>query len=196
MSDRAALTASPVTPDQAAEFMRGRRSVVRFEPELPAAEILRAAVEVARWAPNHRLTNPWRFYVLGPQGRDRVIALNTALVAQSRGEEQAADKDKRWRAVPGWLVVTCRDDGNEITAREDYAATACATQNLMLYLHSAGVATKWTTGAVTRSPTFFDACGIQIADGEYCAGLLWYGYPARDTQSRRAPVDDILLFTD
>lgn len=195
MTDRAGLAASPVTPEQAAELMRGRRSVVRFEPELPAAELIRNAVEVARWAPNHRLTNPWRFYVLGPQARDRLISLNTSMVAQQRGAAQAQSKDQRWRAVPGWLVVTCRSDGDEITAHENYAATACATQNLMLYLHSAGVASKWTTGAVTRVPEFFDTCGIDAAANEYCAGLLWYGYPAQQPQSRRAPVDDILFFT-
>jgi len=65
----------------------------------------------------------------------------------------------------------------------------------MLYLHSAGVASKWTTGAVTRAPGFFDACGIAPED-EYCAGLIWYGYPKRAPRSLRAPVDDILFLTD
>lgn len=195
MADRAEHLPSPVDPGQVAELIRGRRSVDRYEPVLPDAAIIREAIEVARWAPNHRLSNPWRFYLLGPAARDRVIALNTALVADKRGDEQARAKDKRWRAVPGWLLVTCRNDADELAAREDYAATACAIQNLMLYLHSAGVASKWTTGAVTRAPGFFDACGIQPAD-EYCAGLIWYGYPKRAPRSQRAPVDDILFLTD
>lgn len=195
MSDSASYTPSPVTPDQIVELIRGRRSVVQFEQELPDPEIIRDAVEVARWAPNHRLTNPWRFHVLGPVSKDRVISLNTSMVVEKRGDSQAQAKDKRWRAVPGWLVVTCKDDADDLTARENYAATACAIQNLMLYLHSAGLASKWTTGAVTRAPDFFEACGIE-PDNEYCVGLIWYGYPAQESHSKRAPVDDILLFTD
>lgn len=195
MSDDAQYVASPVTPNEAAELIRGRRSTVQFESERPSSDIMRAAVEVARWAPNHRLTNPWRFYILGPTAKDRVIALNTSIVAEKSGAAQAEAKDKRWRAVPGWLVVTCQKDDDELTAQENYAATACATQNLMLYLHSADVASKWTTGAVTRAHGFFDACGIQ-PDNEYCTGLIWYGYPAQQPRTRRVPVDDILFFTE
>lgn len=195
MNDTVQYTPSPVTPQQARELIRGRRSVVRFEPELPDTGILQAAVETARWAPNHHLTNPWRFYLLGPETRDKVIALNTALVAEKRGEDQARAKDRRWRSVPGWLVVTCRRSDDEITAREDYAATACAVQNLMLYLHSAGVASKWTTGAVTREPAFYRACALD-PEQEYCAALIWYGYPRQAPRSRRRPVEDILRHRD
>lgn len=191
MSDRAAHEPSDVSPQQAAQLIRGRRSVDRFAPELPDAAIVRAAVETARWAPNHRLTNPWRFYLLGAQTRAAVIDLNTSLVAQQRGDAAAAAKDKRWRGVPGWLVVTCRHDADERVAREDYAATACAVQNLMLYLHSAGVASKWTTGAVTRAARFGEICALET-QREYCAGLIWYGYAQRSPRSQRQPVDDIL----
>jgi len=193
MSDRVARATNPASPDQVAEVIRGRRSVANFRPERPDVALIRAAVEAARWAPNHHLTNPWRFYILGEQTRAAVIALNTSLVEARRGESAAAAKDKRWRKVPGWLVVTCRKSDDELVAREDYAATACAIQNLMLYLHSAGVATKWTTGAVTRADDFYRICDLD-ATQEYCAGLLWYGYaakPARPTP--RHAVDDILF---
>lgn len=195
MSDRAEHAPSPVSAEQAGALIRGRRSVVQFQPELPDPDILRAAVEAARWAPNHHLTNPWRFYVLGPQARDAVITLNTELVAQKRGAAQAEAKDKRWRNVPGWLVVTCRKNDDEVTAREDYAATACAIQNLMLYLHSAGVASKWTTGAVTRETGFYEACAID-PEAEYCVGLIWYGYAQQAPRSQRRAVDEILAFRD
>lgn len=195
MADRGVYAASGVGPEQAAELIRGRRSAVQFESGLPGSSILRAAVEVARWAPNHRLTNPWRFYMLGPHTRDAVITLNTTLVAEARGKEQAAAKDRRWRNVPGWLVVTCRKSDDDVIAREDYAATACAIQNLMLYLHSAGVASKWTTGAVTREPGFYDACAIDAAQ-EYCVGLIWYGYARRAPGTQRHSVDEILCYRD
>lgn len=191
MTDQAAHERSEVSPQQVAQLIRGRRSVDRFAPELPDVAIVHAAVETARWAPNHRLTNPWRFYLLGARTRAAVIELNTALVARQRGDAAAAAKDKRWRGVPGWLVVTCRHDADELVSRENYAATACAVQNLMLYLHSAGVASKWTTGAVTRAQQFYEICALD-AEQEYCAGLIWYGYAQRSPRTQRQPVDDIL----
>lgn len=196
MTDQAMHAPSPVSPEQVAELIRGRRSIVRFEPQLPAADIVRAAIDAARWAPNHRLTNPWRFYVLGPQTRDVVITLNTQRVADTRGADAAAAKDERWRAVPGWLVVTYRKAEDVLVDRENYAATACAIQNMMLYLHAAGVASKWTTGAVTRLPGFYAACAID-SEQENCVGLIWYGYAGNATQrSRRRPIDDILYRRD
>ena len=62
----------PQAPDPTdfTELLRGRRSVNFFEPEPVGAEVLLEAIEVARWAPNHRLTEPWRFYVLGDETAD------------------------------------------------------------------------------------------------------------------------------
>lgn len=191
MTDRATLEGNDVSVEQVARLLRGRRSVDRFAPERPDDDIVQAAVEAARWAPNHRLTNPWRFYVLGAKTRDAVVQLNTRLVAQKRGHDVASAKDRRWRAVPGWLVVTCCRAEDELVAREDYAATACAIQNLMLYLHAAQVASKWTTGAVTRIAEFYQVCSIDM-EKEYCAGLVWYGYAQRAPRSQRHSVEAIL----
>ncbi len=195
MTDRAALAPSQITPEQAAAFIRGRRTVDYFKPDVPDEAIVRQAIEVARWAPNHHLTEPWRFYLLGAAAQDAVAEINTQIVAASKGEEVAEAKRKRWRAVPGWLLVTCVDDPDERTRREDYAACACAIQNLMLYLHSASIASKWTTGAVTRDAGFLRACGID-GDTEYCVGLIWYGYAVRRPRSQRRTLDQIVFTCD
>lgn len=191
MTDSARLTPSPITPDQAAEFLRGRRSVDQFTDELPDPSIVRNAIEVARWAPNHHLTQPWRFYLLGPASRDAIIALNTRLVTARKSEEVADAKRKRWQAVPGWLAMTCAVSDDPVTAREDHAACACAIQNLMLYLHSAGVASKWISGEATQHADLLPLLEIDPAR-EYCLGLLWYGYPKRKPRSQRVDTDNIM----
>lgn len=191
MTDSARLTPSPITPAQAAELIRGRRSVDQFTEERPDDSIIRAAVDVARWAPNHHLTQPWRFYLLGPESRDAIIALNGRLVAARKSEEVAEAKRKRWQAVPGWLTMTCAINGDPVTAREDHAACACAIQNLMLYLHSAGVASKWISGEATQHADLLPLLDIDPAR-EYCLGLLWYGYPKRKPRSQRADLGEIL----
>jgi len=79
--------------------------------------------------------------------------------------------------------------------REDYASCCCAVQNLSLYLSEAGVASKWTTGPITRDQRFFDLLGID-GDQEFVVGLIWYGYPKiLPTQSRK-DVSEITTETD
>jgi len=194
MTDSARLTPSPITPDQAAEFIRGRRSVDQFTEQVPDEAVIREAIEVARWAPNHHLTQPWRFYLLGPESRDAIVDLNTRLVAARKSDEVAQAKRKRWQAVPGWLAMNCvidHDPNDPVTAREDHAACACAIQNLMLYLHSAGVASKWISGEATQHADLLPLLDIDPAR-EYCLGLLWYGYAKRKPRSQRVDSDEIL----
>lgn len=195
MVDRARLEDSPVAPADAAALIRGRRTVDRFKPdEVPDARLVHEAIEVARWAPNHHTTEPWRFCLIGPQAKAGIIELNTRLLTASRGAEAAAAKRERWAAMPGWLAVNCIRAEDPITAAEDHAACACAVQNLMLYLHSAGVGTKWASGAVTRESAFLALLGAQ--DGEYCVGLIWYGYPARRPRSQRQSIDNVVRTLD
>lgn len=191
MTDRSILKASPITPADAADFIRGRRTVDQFTDDIPDPAIIREAVELARWAPNHHLTQPWRFYTLGPATQSAIVDLNTRLVAERKGDEVAAAKRERWQAVPGWLAITCVIDDDPDTAREDYAACACAIQNMSLYLHSAGLGSKWISGEATRHPDL--ARILDIDPGrEYCVGLLWYGYPKRRPRSQRSDLDTIL----
>ena len=188
-SDLLARNGGPNNP--VAEAIRTRRTIHNFRPETPPRERIVQAIDLARWAPNHRLTEPWRFRLLGQETAEAVARLNAERTASERGEKAGQVKLERWRAVPGWLVVTCVHSENPIRSREDYAACCCAVQNLMLYLWSEGVGTKWTTGDVTRDPRFFELLGID-PDEERLVSMLWYGYPDEVPQTQRRPVGEIL----
>jgi nitroreductase len=179
------------TPEQAAALLRGRRTTHVFKPGAPPRELILQAIELARWAPNHRLTEPWRFYLLGRQTVEAIANLNAELTAVKQDVAAAEAKRRRWLAVPGWLLVTCVKSADAIQAREDYAACACAVQNLMLYLWSHGVGTKWNTGRVTRDPRFFACAGVD-AEREEVVSLLWYGHPAEVRKMERQPPEKIL----
>ena len=184
-------TADLPSPDAVADLLRSRRTIHLFEPEpVPDVLVLRG-LDLARWAPNHRLTEPWRFTLLGPKTAAAVVDLNARLVTKARGAAAGEAKRERWSAVPGWLVVTCRTSEDAERAREDYAACCCAIQNFQLYLWSEGVGVKWTTGPVTRDPAFYDLIGLD-ADAETVAGLLWYGRPATTPEVQRQPLDAVL----
>lgn len=172
--------------------MRARRTVHEFRPQAPPPELILRAIDLARWAPNHKLTEPWHFYLLGPETAAAIADLNAELVAAKAGPQAAEDKRRRWRAVPGWLAVTCENSDDPEQAREDYAACCCAIHNFMLYLWSEGVGVKWTTGNVTRDPRFYDLIWVDPTR-ETLVGLLWYGYPAAIPQTARKPVESILV---
>ena len=173
------------------EVIRGRRTINLYLQTAVPGELVREAIEAATWAPNHHVTEPWHFYLLGSDTVERCLDLCFDIVAANKGEEAAAFKREQWSGKPGWLVVTCSRSDDELLQQEDYAACAAALQNFMLYLWKAGVGSKWTTGDITRDERFFDILGID-ADREFVVGLVWYGYPKITPEQKRKALRDVL----
>lgn len=175
-----------------ADVIRDRRTINFFKPGIPPREIVLQGIELARWAPNHHLTEPWRFYLLSDSIKEQIVDLNARMVAEDRGEDAGRAKRERWSRIPGWLVVTCVRSDDDLRQKEDYAACCCAVHNLALYLWSRGVGMKWTTGAVTRSEDFYDLVWIDPVVEEV-VGMFWYGYPDEVPVSVRKPVSEVLV---
>jgi nitroreductase len=174
-----------------ADRIRARRTVNLFLKQAVSRELVRAAVEVARWAPNHHVTEPWHFYVLGENAIAASVELTRIVVTERKGEQKGVIKAAAAAERPGRLVLTCRKSADENTQQEDYASCCCAAQNFMLYLAEAGLASKWSTGPITRDARFFDLLGID-AGAEFIVGLFFYGYPKITPQQSRKDVDDII----
>ncbi len=174
------------------DIIRTRRSINFFKSEQPPRELIVEGIDLARWAPNHHLTEPWHFYLLSTETIAKVIEINTDIVSKARGTKAGAIKHKRWSTIPGWLVVTCERSDDPVRQQEDYAACCCAVHALSLFLWSRGVGVKWTTGDVTRDPRFYDAVWVD-PERESVVALLWYGYPAEIPVTVRKPVEQILV---
>jgi len=178
-----------------AERIRSRRTTNQFLKQPVSRQLVLDAIELARWAPNHHLTEPWHFYLLGETMQAASVELIRTIVTEKKNADIGAHKAQSAASVPGWLLVTCSKSGDDLVQREDYASCCCAVQNLTLYLSEAGVASKWTTGPITRDQRFFDLLGID-SDEELVVGLIWYGYPKiLPTQSRK-DVSEIITETD
>lgn len=177
-----------------ANAIRGRRTIGAFRPEQPPRQIIVDAIELARWAPNHKKTEPWHVYLLGPETSRAVIDLNSRIVAESKGPDEAESKRRKWSEVPGWLLVTCDLHNDAFRREEDYAACCCFIQNLTLALWSAGIGSKWSTGDVTRHPDFFKLLNIN-PEKQRSIGLIWYGYPAVTPSQTRREVESFLVET-
>ncbi|MEX2495065.1 MAG: nitroreductase [Woeseia sp.] len=168
-----------------AERIRARRTVKLFLKQPVSRKLILAAIEAARWAPNHHVTEPWHFYILGPETIRRCVELTRTVVAERKDEKIADFKAASAAQIRGWLVVTCRRSEDEQRQQEDYGSCCCAIQNLMLYLSAAGAASKWSTGAITQDSRFYELIGVD-PEGEFVVGLIWYGYPKiTPTQSRK-----------
>ncbi len=168
-----------------AEVIRSRRTINLFLQTSVPSQLVSDAIEVATWAPNHHVTEPWKFYVLGTETIDRCLDLVREIVTLKKDARVAEFKVKSWSEKPGWLLVTCGRSDDELRQQEDYAACCAAVQNLLLFLWKAGVGTKWTTGDITRDSRFFEIVGVDAAQ-EMVVGLIWYGYPKlTPTQTRK-----------
>ena len=172
-------------------IITSRRTIHNFRPEPVPVEVLVAGLQAACWAPNHHLTEPWRFYLPGPETREAICRLNAEPLAASKGEKAVQKKLERWRSMPGWLIITSERSTNPVRDQENYAACCCMVQNLYLYLWEQGVGLKWSTGEVTRDPRFHDLLGT-APDQEQIVGLFWYGYPDDVPRQSRRPATENL----
>ena len=178
-----------------AERIRSRRTVKLFLNQPVSKQLVLDAIEVARWAPNHHVTEPWHFYLLGEEAIKKSVDLTRVVVTERKGADMGEFKAKDAASRPGWLVVTCSRSDDELLQQEDYASVCCAIQNLSLYLSEAGVASKWSTGPITRDDRFYELLGID-RDAEFIVGLIWYGYPKITPMQKRKSVEEIVTELD
>jgi nitroreductase len=159
------------------EAIRTRRTHKVYGPDPVPRETLDELFELARWAPNHNLTNPWRFRVLGAE--------SLARLKEAAGAEAAAKLDR----APTLVVVSASETGDAIQDEEDYAAASVAAYIVLLGAHARGLAGYWRTPAVLR--TSEGRAAVEVPAGERVIGLLHLG-PLRQEKEppgRMAPGD-------
>jgi len=173
------------------EAIMSRRSIGAVTDEQPERADIQALLDAAVRAPTHHLTEPWRFYLIGPVTTAAVTELAVEIDAAAKGERAGEARRARLRAIPGFFVLTSQRADDPLVDRENYAACCCAAQNLMLYLWQRGVGAKWTTGKITRDPRFYDLVGID-AGKEVVAGFFWYGVPKVVPAQKRKEIVEIV----
>lgn len=173
--------------------MQTRRTCHTWQDQTVPEEVVERALEAAHMAPCHRLTWPWRFVRVGPQGRERLFEIALALKVGD-GEVSDALRQKVGRKVknPAHLIaVTQRPAATPEVHREDYAAISCAIQNMALSVHADGYASKWGTGGLTRAEDTYQLLGLNRHEEEIVA-FIWIGVPDNPPQKppARPPLAD------
>jgi nitroreductase len=163
------------------ELAAARRTHKEFGPEPVGRDTLLELFAVARFAPTHHMTEPWRFRVLGPQ--------TLAALKAAGGESEAKKLDR----APTLVAASAALSGELVQDEEDVCAAAAAIMLVLLAATERGIATYWRTPAVLRSGRGRDAVGIP--KGERFLGLLHFGAPAREPTAReRRAVSEYVTF--
>jgi nitroreductase len=161
------------------DLIRARRTHKSFGPEPVSLAVLEELFELARWAPNHHRTNPWRFRVLGPQSLERL--------KDAAGPAEAPKLER----APTLVLASAALSGDLVQDEEDVCATACAIYAVLLGAHARGLASYWRTPRVLRTRAGREALGVP--EGERVLGLVHLG-PRRSEPlpPERAPVESFV----
>jgi nitroreductase len=156
--------------------IRTRRTHKAFAPEALPREQIDELLELASWAPNHNLTVPWRFRVIGSETLRRL--------KEVAGPEGAAKLDR----APTLIVVSCVLSGDPVEEEEDLHATAAASYIVLLAAHARGFAGYWRTPGLLRTPEGCAAVGL--GEEERFVGLLHLGHPRQEKPAPERPGAD------
>jgi nitroreductase len=163
--------------------IRSRRTHKAFGPDPLSGEEIEELLELARWAPNHHLTAPWRFRVVGPGALSRL--------KEAAGPEGAVKLDR----CPTLIVVSARLGGDPVSDEEDLHATAVASYIVLLAAHARGLAGYWRTPGFLRAEEGRRAVGLP-GDERFVA-LLHLGHPRQEQAApQRPPASQATVYLD
>jgi nitroreductase len=166
------------------QAIRTRRTHKAYASRPVDRETLDELFELARWAPNHKLTNPWRFRVVGPRALERLKDACDDAIA-------AAKLDR----APTLVAVSATQSGDPVLDEEDVLAAGAAAYVILLAAHGRGLAGYWRTPGVLRTPQ--GRAALHVAQDERILGLLHLGYPRQEPRvPERAAVAEVASYLD
>ena len=169
-----------------------RRTIHAFDKRKVNDLIILNAIEAANQAPSHKLTFPWRFYLVNNTKRKEIIDLSIKLKSQNK----IIEKNSRNLIVnkllnpSHFLIASQFLSKDNLIRKEDYAACSCAIQNLSISLASEGVSSKWSTGGITRSNEIYEITKIN-PKLEEIIGFILIGYGQELPKIKRPKISTI-----
>jgi len=160
------------------------------------ADLVAELCGLATWAPNHKKTWPWRFALFTGNGRARLGAtMVDDMIAASFGDEgKLAKTATKYLRTPAVLVVGASAHDNEMLDAENRDAVAAGIQNLLLGATTLGLASFWSTPALTRPPGVLHLCGFEPTDR--IVAMIYLGWSLGTTPVPDRPSADVHHITD
>ena len=183
-----------------AELIRSRRSIGIFNDAPVSLELVHELLESAVYAPNHRLTEPWRFIMLTGAGRERYAEIRCAMVLDFMKEKSETERKqatdgtyRKFINVPVYLLLVMRKQANAELDEEDYAACCCVIQNFLLLAWERGLGTIWKTFKNDVRLREF----LKLDDQERVVGIVHIGYSAEEERAgQRKPAAERITVID
>ncbi|PTX51488.1 nitroreductase [Melghirimyces profundicolus] len=177
------------------DAIRTRRSVGKVSEDMPDLHLVEKVLEAARWAPNHHMTQPWKFYVLLGKARNRLGEVLAEIQGEGmREEEKSLSAERLERArnkplrVPVVIAVAVTPSMDpKVEEIEEICAVAAGVQNALLTAHALGLGAIWRTGKPTYHPRMKEF--FHLGERDHLLGFLYVGYPSiLPKERKRAPL--------
>jgi nitroreductase len=168
------------------DAIHARASIGRLKPDPIGREEIESLIDAAVQAPNHHITEPWRFFVLTGHAREELGAMQERLLVarkpEASAEERAVERAKPLRA-PVIIAVTSDPGKDAVETAENLAATAAAIENMLLAAHALGLGAQWRTGPAAYSPDTVQWLGAP--PGAAIVSFVYLGRPDMEPRLRR-----------
>ena len=188
------VTNAQVTDEQLINWIKSRRSIGNLSIPAPTESQIKAAIDCAVTAPDHKKLQPWRFIVTQGNARhDLGRAFLAAAEAQAAQEGETLSEKSRQktynmplRAPVIITVVTQMQVHKKVPPFEQMLSTGAAVQNLILALKAQGFSTGWRTGLLCNEPAVKEYFGVGADD--YVTAFVYTGSSPCDMPTRK-PID-------
>ena len=177
------------------EIIKNRRNTKEFLEKNVPRELIEFLLECGIWAPNHRNTEPWRFFVVDRESKVRkdiaqgMIDLREKILGKELSDNQKTSIQTQINGIPVIIFVLSVVDANDEITEENYAATCCAIQNMQLAAESVGLGIGWSTGNIAKIETLNRMISQEI--DLKMAGVLSVGYPTSKVEKMRTGFNEL-----
>ncbi|GHH98999.1 nitroreductase family protein [Neobacillus kokaensis] len=151
------------------DLIKSRRNIKIFKPDAVDPSFIQLWLEAAAMAPNHRMTEPWEIYVIGPETRKKL------------------NHKTNFGNAPMVMAVLSRHGATKVETDENATATACFIQNFNIAAWSEGVGTFWSSIGISGNNREL----LQIPENYDLLGVIAVGYPEEVPEvKRRKPMNE------
>lgn len=137
------------------DIIKSRRNIKKFKTDGVPLDLIYSWLEIAKMAPNHRMTEPWEVYFVGPDTRAKL------------------NHKTNFGNAPVLIAVLSKHGTSAIEKEENAMATACFIQNFNLAAWAGGVGTFWSSIGITAKNRGI----LGVPDNYELIGVLGIGYP-------------------
>ena len=165
------------------KIIKERRNVRAFKNKTIPKKVISKIIEMGIWAPNHRMTEPWKFIIIQKNSEKRLLISKkiekyikeNSSNNNSETVQKIADKAKaEFESCPVIMYVCSSVGKNEEETLENYSSTSIAIQNMALYSWAVGVGIGWSTGKPIKVKGLKKM--LEVPDSSIIAGCLYMGY--------------------